>query len=33
MLQNSFVFGDFAKGDFIVVNVAGKRSVCYYIVG
>jgi len=29
--EQSFVFCDAAKGDFIVVNVAGKRSVPHYV--
>jgi hypothetical protein len=30
--EQTFAFGDVAKGDFIVVNVAGKRSVSHYVV-
>jgi len=30
--EKSFAFSDAAKGNFIVVNVAGKRSVPHYVV-
>jgi len=30
--EKSFVFCDAAKGNFIIVNVAGKRNVPHYVV-
>jgi hypothetical protein len=32
ILEESFAVGNVAKGDFILVNLAGNRSMSFYII-